>query len=271
MRGGPNRLIVQVATSGAHVVCAVYCVRRVTDINGYRDILSVLVSVNNVPLPAVASTAAYKRCREPEEERLTHVLTGLRGPNRAADQPLAHHEMASRQRFHAGEAVPQLPPSAFRILAGTTALDAFREVPLPVVSSSANAPVGGLFAPSEPAPSAWTQLLGFNVPASSRTSLAGGAIDPGAAVTQLPPPPADPGEQLAAWLASVNSDDVARLITGGYYNAPTPGSFGTDALDAYGAPVPMNAQVLAQPLAGSVGLDGHHPLAVWPQEPSGFE
>jgi hypothetical protein len=238
--------------------------------NGCRDVLTVLVSVNNVPLPAVASTAAYKHCREPVEERSTHVMTGLRGPNRAAKQPLAQHEMASKQRFHTGEAIPQLPPSAFRIPAGATAL----EVPLPVVSSSANAPVGGLFAPSEPAPSAWAQLIGFNVPqhdASNRISLAGGAIDPGAAVAQLPPPPVDPGEQLAAWLASANSDDVARLITGGYCDAPTSGSFGTDALDAYGAPVPMNAPVLAQPLAGSVGPDGHHPLAVWPQEPSGFE
>jgi hypothetical protein len=201
-------------------------------------------------------------------------MTGLRGPNRAAEQPLAQHEMVSRQQFHAAEAVPQLPPSAFpvRIPAGATALDAFREVPLPVVSSSANAPVGGLFAPSEPASSAWAQLLGFNVPqhyASNRIPLAGGAIDPGAAVAQLPPPPVDPGEQLAAWLASANSDDVARLITGGYYEAPTPGSFGTDALDAYGAP--MSAPVLAQPITGGVGLDVHHSLSVWPQEPSDFE
>jgi hypothetical protein len=271
-----NRSIVQMATSGAHVVCAIQCVRTVADMSDYRDVLSVLASVNNVPLPAVASTAAHKRYREQEEheERSTHCVTDLGELSKAAEQPLAQREMASRQRAHAGETVPQPSPSAFRIPTGATALDAFREGSQPVASPSTNAPVGEFFAP-EPGPSAWAQLLDFNQPRHNPTNrplaAADGAYDTGiaaAAAAELMPPPVDPGEQLAAWLAYANPDDVARSISGGHY-APTPGSFGTEVLDAYEAP--MSAPVLAQPVVGGVRLDGHQPLPVWPQELSGFQ
>jgi hypothetical protein len=150
-----------------------------------------------------------------------------------------------------------------------TELNAFREVPQPVVFSSATTPAAGFFVP-EPAPFAWEQLLDFNEPqydASNHPFLAGGAFDAGAAAAELPPPPFNSGEQLAAWLANANADDIARFISGGY--APTPGSFGTGTLDAYGPPT--STPVFVDSSSGGLGLDGNHPLAAWPQEPSGLE
>jgi hypothetical protein len=163
------------------------------------------------------------------------------------------------------QSIPQAAPYTFP--AEATAFDEFPEVFQPAASSSANASTGASVA-SDPAPSAWEQLLGFNelrYDASPRLPLVSDALDVGAAaVAELPP---TSGEQLAAWLALANADDIARFINGGY--APTPGTFGTDA--AYGYQTPTSAPVLSQAHADGLRLDGHRPLPGWPQEPSGFE
>jgi hypothetical protein len=224
---------------------------------------SIIESANSSPPPASIRATAYKRCREPDDydEQSTRVHTSK--SNKAAQS--RPDGMASIWRAPASQAAPQTAPYTFP--AGVTELDAFREVP--VEFSSATTPAAGFFVP-EPAPYAWEQLLGFNEPqydASNHPSLAGGAFDAGAAAAELPPPPFNSGEQLAAWLANANADDIARFISGGY--APTPGSFGTDTLDAYGPPT--SAPVFVESSSGGLGLDGHHPLAAWPQEPSGLE
>jgi hypothetical protein len=227
---------------------------------------SIIASANSSPPPASTRATAYKRCREPDDydEQLTRVHTS--NSNKAAQS--RPDGMASIWRAPACQAVPQTAPYTFP--AEMTELHAFRELPQPpAVLSSATTPAAGFFVP-EPAPYAWEQLLGFNEPqydASNHPSLAGGAFDSGGGGAELPPPPFNSGEQLAAWLANANADDIARFISGGY--APTPGSFGTDTLDAYGPPT--SAPVFVDPSSGGLGLDGRHPLATWPQGPSGLE
>jgi hypothetical protein len=119
---------------------------------------------------------------------------------------------------------------------------------------------------SDPAPSAWGHLFGFNDPHHDTSSLApsaADALDADAAAAPLPPTPFDASEQLAAWLALASPDDISQMISGGY--APPPGRPGLDALDAYG--VSTDALFTQLPVNGA-GLGVHDPFAMTTQSPS---
>jgi hypothetical protein len=158
--------------------------------------------------------------------------------------------------------VPQQPSHTF--LAGA-ALHAFGEALQPNASSSATSRPSGITAP-ESAPSAWGHLFGFNDPhhdTSGRAPLAAGALDADAAAAPPSPTPFNASEQLAAWLALANPDDIAQMISGGY--APPPGRPGLEALDAYGV---STDALLTQPPANGAGLGVHDPFAMMSQSPS---
>jgi hypothetical protein len=118
----------------------------------------------------------------------------------------------------------------------------------------------------DPAPYAWEHLLDFDRPlcdVSSGAFLVDNNLDTGTGVPVLPAPtPVTAGEQLAAWLALANPDDIAQMISGGH--APVADSSGLDALGAYGTS--MDAVLGRSPTDGVV-LTERDTLGMWVQPP----
>jgi hypothetical protein len=81
-----------------------------------------------------------------------------------------------------------------------------------------------MFVP-DPAPYAWEHLLDFDRPicdVSSGAILVDSDLDTGAGAPVLPAAtPVTAGEQLAAWLALANPDDIAQMIRVGTRLSPT--------------------------------------------------
>jgi hypothetical protein len=212
------------------------------------------VSANNVPLPVAAKATAHKRYREPEEPR-AHV-----------DASTSNNGIAGIRRARRSQVVLQQP--SYVVPAGATTPQVLDEVSQPDASSSAATFASG--GPAlEPMPHAWDQLFAFNEPdhdASSRAAPADGAFDAGTVGPVPPPAPIDAGEQLAAWLAVANPEDVVEMISGTGVFAHASCSSGLDALDAYGASMDSDP-LIAHPSADGAGLD---PLAMWMQPPEDF-